>query len=89
MVEKMSENELVDTDSVKAFMERNRMGKYNEEEVRKKQLETEEKEAEEKAAADQLSVGQRCEVTVTGQPKRRGVIQFVGQVIDESMIGVH
>nr|CAG4650491.1 EOG090X0DT2 [Sida crystallina] len=68
------------SDSVKAFMERNRMGKYNEEEVRKKEEEQKMKELEDENAAKVLEVGRRCEVAISGQPKRRGVIQFVGQV---------
>lgn len=66
-------------DTVKAFLARNNMGKYNEENVRRKAEEQELKEAEEEQAAKALGLEQRCEVSVSGQPKRRGVIKFVGQ----------
>nr|CAG4646578.1 EOG090X0DT2 [Macrothrix elegans] len=67
------------SDSVKAFLERNRMGKYNEEEVKKKAEELQQKEAEEEIAAQALEVDKRCEVSVPGQPKRRGVIKYIGK----------
>lgn len=79
------------TDSVKAFIERNKLGKYNKEEVEKKNEEQKLKENEEERMALALEVGKRCEVSITGQPKRRGVIQFVGKVHFQSgwWIGVH
>jgi len=79
------------SDSVKAFLERNKLGKYNEEDVRKKAEEQKIKETEEERAALALEIGKRCEVSVTGQPKRRGVIQFVGKVHFQTgwWIGVH
>ena len=70
------------SDSVKAFLERNRLGKYNEDDVRRKAEEQQLKEAEEEAAAKALleaGLGSRCEVSVPGQPKRRGAVRFVGQ----------
>nr|CAG4648251.1 EOG090X0DT2 [Moina brachiata] len=75
----LSEEDYSKPDSVKAFLERNRMGKYNEEEVKKKQEEQEMKDAEEEKTAQALQVDQRCEVSVPGQPKRRGVIKFAGK----------
>ena len=54
------------------------MGKYNEEEVLKKKEEQKAKDEEEERAAAGLEVGKRCEVSVTGQPKKRGAISFVG-----------
>nr|CAG4647409.1 EOG090X0DT2 [Megafenestra aurita] len=67
------------SDSVKAFLERNRLGKYNEEEVKKKAEEQQAKEVEEENIAKALLIDSRCEVSVPGQPKRRGVIRFVGK----------
>ena len=67
------------SDSVKAFLERNRLGKYNEEEVRKKAEEQAAKDAEEERTALALMLGDRCEVSVPGQPRRRGVVRFVGK----------
>jgi len=79
------------TDSVKAFLERNKLGKYNKEEVEKKNEEQRMKEAEEERLALALEVGKRCEVSITGQPKRRGVIQFIGKVHFQPgwWIGIH
>nr|CAG4636011.1 EOG090X02PU [Eubosmina coregoni] len=66
------------SDTVKAFMERNRMGKYNEDNLKKKQEEQQIKETEEEEMANAFKVDERCEVSVSGQPKRRGVIKFNG-----------
>jgi len=79
------------TDSVKSFLERNKLGKYNKEEVEKKNEEQRIKDTEEEKMALALEVGKRCEVSITGQPKRRGVIQFVGSVHFQSgwWIGIH
>lgn len=60
-------------------MERNRMGKYNEDNLKKKQEEQQIKETEEEEMANAFKVDERCEVSVSGQPKRRGVIKFVGK----------
>lgn len=67
------------------------MGKYNEEEVRKKQEEQQLKEAEEEKAAEALQVDQRCEVLVPGQAKRRGLIKFIGKTHFKPgyWVGVH
>nr|CAG4635071.1 EOG090X0DT2 [Alona affinis] len=70
------------SDSVKAFLERNRLGKYNEEDVKRKAEEQQLKDAEEEATAKAIlaaGLGSRCEVSVSGQPKRRGAVRFVGQ----------
>ncbi|KZS20211.1 tubulin-folding cofactor B [Daphnia magna] len=79
------------SDSVKAFLERNRLGKYNEEEVKKKAEEQEAKETEEEKIANSLQVNQRCEVTVPGQACRRGAIKFIGKTNFKSgwWIGIH
>lgn len=66
------------SDSVKAFLEKNRLGKYNEEDVRKKAEEQQLKDLEEERLAKSLGLDQRCEVTVPNQPKKRGQIKFVG-----------
>jgi tubulin-folding cofactor B len=78
-------------DSVKAFLERNRLGKYNEDEVKKKAEEQQTKEAEEEKVAKALKVDERCEVTVAGQARRRGVIKFIGNTSFKPgwWIGIH
>ena len=76
---------------MKAFLEKNRLGKYNEEEVKKKAEEQQAKEAEEETTANALQVDRRCEVTVPGQARRRGVIKFIGQTTFKPgwWIGIH
>ncbi len=76
---------------MKAFLEKNRLGKYNEEEVKKKAEEQQAKEAEEEKTANALQIEQRCEVTVPGQARRRGVIKFIGQTSFKPgwWIGIH
>lgn len=67
-------------DTVQSYLKRNKMGKYNEAEMK---LMEEEKEAEEKKEAEvaaKLTVGDRCEVSVPGSLSRRGSVRFVGEV---------
>ncbi|XP_053865794.1 tubulin-folding cofactor B isoform X2 [Malaclemys terrapin pileata] len=65
-------------DSVRSFLKRSKVGKFNEEEMLKKEAEQEQKLTEEKAQAEAISVGARCEVRVSGQPNKRGTVMFVG-----------
>ncbi|KAJ8882455.1 hypothetical protein PR048_014263 [Dryococelus australis] len=78
---KMSEEEYNKrTDTLKAYLERNKLGKYNEEQQR--QLEERcrlEAQAEEEAAK-KIEVGDRCEVAVPDKPLRRGCVRFIGKV---------
>jgi len=67
------------TDSVRAFKERNKLGQFNEEEMKQKAEEARLKEEAEEAKAKTLNVNDRCEARVPGQPKRRGVIRYVGK----------
>jgi len=67
------------TDTVRSFLRRNQLGKYNEEEMAAiREQEQREKEQEESKAAT-LQEGQRCEVRVQGFPTRRGTVRFVGE----------
>nr|CAG4641210.1 EOG090X0DT2 [Eulimnadia texana] len=68
------------SDTVKAFLLRNKMGKYNEEEMQKKLEEEKLKEEEEENQGRAIQVGSRCEVSVPGQPTKRGTVQFSGKV---------
>uniref|UniRef100_A0A8D0L8Z9 Tubulin folding cofactor B n=1 Tax=Sphenodon punctatus TaxID=8508 RepID=A0A8D0L8Z9_SPHPU len=65
-------------DSVRSFMKRSKVGKYNEEEMTKKGEEQEQKLTEEKALAEAISTGARCEVRMLGQPTKRGTVMYVG-----------
>lgn len=67
------------TDTVKAFLEKNKLGKYNEEDMKKKAEEKEREEKAEEHLASLCKVGDRCEVFVPSQPKRRATILYVGK----------
>ncbi|KAK9303284.1 hypothetical protein QLX08_005043 [Tetragonisca angustula] len=67
------------TDTVKAFLEKNKLGKYNEEEMKKRAEEKKQEEEAEVAAAQLCKVGDRCEVCVPNQPKRRAAVMYVGK----------
>ena len=66
-------------DTVKAFLAKNKLGKYNEEDTKRRSEEKlRDAEAEETAAAA-LKIGDRCEIRVPMQPKRRATIMYVGK----------
>lgn len=69
-------------DTVAAFLKKNKLGKYNEEEMAELAKQKEEREAEEKRTAVEggMVEGARCEVTVAGQLNKRGTIRFSGNV---------
>ena len=67
------------SDSARSFMKRNRVGRFNEEETAKKQAEMAARENEQKAAAEAISVGNRCEVHVPGQPTKVASVMYVGK----------
>ena len=66
------------TDSVRAFKERNKLGQFKEKTPEEIQQDKE-KQQQEEAAAKAIAVGSRCEVRVSKQPARRGVVMFVGK----------
>ncbi|XP_078036553.1 tubulin-binding cofactor B [Augochlora pura] len=67
------------TDTVKTFLEKNKLGKYNKEKAERKAEEKRQEEAAEEAEAKLCHVGDRCEVSVPNQPKRRATIMYVGK----------
>ncbi|KAK3093722.1 hypothetical protein FSP39_019259 [Pinctada imbricata] len=79
----MSEDEYAKKrDSVRAFKERNKLGRFAEmdpEEQKRKEEEKKQKEEESKKKSESMKAGDRCEVHVPGQPSRRGAVRYVGQ----------
>ncbi|XP_011163720.1 tubulin-folding cofactor B [Solenopsis invicta] len=67
------------TDTVKAFLERNKLGKYNEEDMKRQAEEKKLEEETEERLASLSKVGDRCEISVPNQPKRRATILYVGK----------
>ncbi|MED6264940.1 hypothetical protein CHARACLAT_020301, partial [Characodon lateralis] len=66
--------------SVRSFLKKQNLGRYNEEEVSKKKAELNTREEQQKAAAEAISVGSRCKVEVPGQPTKLGTVMYVGTV---------
>jgi len=64
-------------DTVKAFLQRNKLGKYNEEEMKKMEAEKAEQEAAELELAKAIHVGDRCEVAVPNALAKRGLVSLV------------
>ncbi|XP_063242869.1 tubulin-folding cofactor B-like [Bacillus rossius redtenbacheri] len=68
------------SDTVRAYLERNKLGKYNEEEQKKLDEKRRQEEQQEEEAAKKMKPGDRCEVAIPGKPVRRGCVRFVGKV---------
>lgn len=67
-------------DSVRSFLKRNKLGKYNEaemKEIEKKRLEAEQRELE---RCEGIKIGDRCKVTTSGQPTRIGCVMYKGEL---------
>ena len=67
-------------DTVQSFLRKNKLGKYNAEEMAKIAEEKAALEREEEEAAQKMKVGDRCQVRVPDKPTRRGEVKFVGKV---------
>ncbi|CAK1555291.1 unnamed protein product [Leptosia nina] len=76
---KLSEEEYEKkSDTLRSFLQRNKLGKYNEEEMQKMK-EQQQKELEDEAKlAEAVLVGARCEVRVPSQPTRRATVRYNG-----------
>lgn len=70
-------------DSVRAFKQRNKLGQFKEKTPEEIQQEKERAQMEE-TAAKAITVGSRCEVTVSNAPPKRGVVMFVGMLLNLS-----
>ena len=66
---------LLTTDSVRAFKEKMKLGRFSEQSSE----DAKKREAEEEEAVKTITVGSRCEVTVGNESKRRGTVMYVGQ----------
>ena len=65
------------TGTVQDFLRKNKLGKYNPEEVAKLEAEKAAQEKADKEAADKINIGDRCEVQVAGNPSRRGNFNII------------
>lgn len=66
-------------ESVRSFLKKQNLGRFNEEEAAKKKAELTIREEQQKAAAEAISVGSRCKVEVPGQPTKLGTVMYVGK----------
>lgn len=67
-------------DSVRSFLKRNNLGKYNEEEMRELEKKKEEATQRELERAQKIALGSRCKVTTANQPTRLGTVMYNGQL---------
>ena len=68
------------SDSVKAYKERMKMGRFNPELQKQKEEEKQKKAEGESKAIEGIKVGDRCEVKMPGHPTRRGTVQYAGML---------
>uniref|UniRef100_A0A1B6DM77 CAP-Gly domain-containing protein n=1 Tax=Clastoptera arizonana TaxID=38151 RepID=A0A1B6DM77_9HEMI len=68
------------TDTLRAYLEKNKIGKYNKEEMKKKEEDQRKEEEQEEYLAKSIKVDDRCKIKVLGQPERLGSVKFVGTV---------
>jgi len=70
------------SDSVRAFKAKMKLGQFQDVDPNKKQQEEankKKKEEEETQKASTMHVGDRCEMSVTAQPVKRGTVRYVGE----------
>lgn len=70
---------IIISDTVKTFLLQNKLGKYNKEEMKRQQEEKAQEDAMEESLARACKVGDRCEIRIPNQPKRRGTIMYIGK----------
>lgn len=64
---------------MKSFLERNKLGKYSDEDIRQRE---EKKRLDEECndrAAKATKVGDRCEVKLPDHPSRRATVMYIGK----------
>jgi len=67
-------------DSVRSFLKRNNLGKYNEEEMKEIEKKREEAAQRELERAQKITLGSRCKVMSTNQPTRIGTVMYNGNL---------
>lgn len=67
-------------DSVRSFLKRNKLGKYNEEEMREIEKKREEAVQRDLERAQKITIGSRCKVTSANQPTRVGTVMYNGDL---------
>lgn len=67
-------------DSVRSFLKRNKLGKYNEEEMKEIEKKREEAAQRDLERAQKISIGSRCKVTTANQPTRIGLVMYNGEL---------
>uniref|UniRef100_A0A182JDA5 CAP-Gly domain-containing protein n=1 Tax=Anopheles atroparvus TaxID=41427 RepID=A0A182JDA5_ANOAO len=65
-------------DSVRSFLKKNKLGKYNAEEMAKLEEDRKRQEEEDRKKVEETAIGSRCRVTTKGQPTRIGTIMYKG-----------
>jgi tubulin-folding cofactor B len=68
------------SDSVLAYLKKNKLGKFNEEEMEKREALIKKEEELEEVKLNSIQIGNRCEVKVPSQPVRRAVVMFKGNL---------
>ena len=67
-------------DSVRSFLKRNKLGKYNEEEMKEIEKKREEAVKRDLERAQKITIGSRCKVTTANQPTRIGTVMYNGEL---------
>ena len=67
------------SDTLRAYLEKTKQGKYDEAEMARLAAEKERRQKEEEEKAAGISVGDRCEVARPQQLPTRGVVKFCGE----------
>ncbi|XP_053678434.1 tubulin-folding cofactor B [Anopheles nili] len=71
------------SDSVRSFLKRNKLGKFNEEEMAKQENERRRQEEENQKKLDETNIGDRCRVTAKNSPIRFGTVMYKGPLEDK------
>lgn len=65
-------------DSLRSFLKKNKLGKYNAEEMAKQEEERKRQEEEDRQKVDGTAIGARCRVTAKNNPVRLGTVLYKG-----------